>query len=262
MRSNFINKKYYKLLWLVSIFFLLPTFSFMQPPMVAAQMSEELPASEETLEGEFTDEEFQLDDESLVNENSAVEAAVDPNLFNTVLPYAKFLNYQYIGDGIEFTTKDIIMEYAPDNNGVFQVAEFTENKAVAFIYQVRSNGLYELAFFDDYNVVQDMRYTLAATDGSESLILPADLKAGNVFQSGYQKEKVRTIIGTADLVQIGEESYSNVLIMEEISTINGQERKLNYYLAPDYGIILVEEVHLDGTRSNLMYLNSVQGPLN
>lgn len=257
MRSIFTNQKHYKLLWLMSIFFLLPSFGLIDSIMVVAQESEELPAIEE----ELPEEEFQLDDDSLINENSTLEVAVDPNLFNMVLPYAKYLNYQYVGNGVEFTTKDVIMEYAPDSNGVFQVAEFTENKAVAFIYQVRSNGLYELAFFDDYSVVQDMRYTLAVSDGNESLILPIDLRPGNVFQSGYQNEKSRTIVGTADLVQIGNQSYSNVLMMEETSFVNGEEIKLNYYLAPNYGLILVEEVHPNGTTHNVMYLNTVQGPL-
>lgn len=209
--------------------------------------------NEETTVEEISEE----SQESTVANDETVVQMVDPSLFNSIVPYAQFMNYKYVGDGTLFSTKDVIMEYMPDNNGVFQVAEFTENEAVAFVYQIRPTGLYELACIEDYSVVQDMRYSSLATDGSESFILPTDLKVGTSYQSGYSGEKRRTVTGTAESVSIGSQAYYNVLVIEEE---DGQSHK-RLYFAENAGIILIEEVLSDGTSNHLMYLDETQGPL-
>lgn len=182
--------------------------------------------------------------------------------FSEFVPYAQFLNYQYQGDGAEFASQDIIMEYTPDANGVFQVAAFTETKAVAYVYQIRSSGLYELAFYDNYYNVQDLRYSELANDGNESLILSSDLSVGTSFYSGYQNEKVRTVVDVIDYYVSGNTPYENVVIISESKNVNGQSVKLNYYFAPFYGIVSVEQTYSDGGVARILELVGTQGFLN
>lgn len=183
-------------------------------------------------------------------------------VFSDFVPYAQFLNYQYQGDGTEFVSQDIIMEYTPDANGVFQVAAFTETKAVAYVYQIRSSGLYELAFYDNYYNVQDLRYSELANDGNESLVLSSDLRIGSSFYSGYQNEKIRTVVDIIDYYVSGNTPYENVVIISENKTVNGQNVQLNYYFAPHYGIVSVEQAYNDGAVARILELVGTQGFLN
>lgn len=183
-------------------------------------------------------------------------------VFSDFVPYAQFLNYQYQGDGTEFASQDIIMEYTPDANGVFQVAAFTETKAVAYVYQIRSSGLYELAFYDNYYNVQDLRYSELANDGNESLVLSSDLRIGSSFYSGYQNEKIRTVVDIIDYYVSGNTPYENVVIISENKTVNGQNVQLNYYFAPYYGIVSVEQAYNDGAVARILELVGTQGFLN
>lgn len=182
--------------------------------------------------------------------------------FSEFVPYAQFLNYQYQGDGVEFASQDIIMEYTPDANGVFQVAAFTESKAVAYVYQIRSSGLFELAFYDNYDNVQDLRYSELANDGNESLILSSNLNVGSTFYSGYQNEKVRTVVDVIDYYVSGNTPYENVIIVSESQNIGGQSIQKNFYFAPHYGIVSVEQTHGDGGVARILELVGTQGFLN
>lgn len=201
----------------------------------------------------FANESNSTETEQVVNKNVS---------FSEVVPYSQFLNYQYLGDGSEFSSQDIIMEYTPDANGIFQVAAFTETKAVAYVYQIRSSGLYELAFFDNYNVVQDLRYSELANDGNESLILSSDLSVGSSFYSGYQNEKVRAVVDVIDYYVLGNTPYENVVIVSESEQVNGQAIHLNYYIAPNYGIVSVERTYGDGSVARILELVDTQGFLN
>lgn len=201
----------------------------------------------------FANESNSTETEQVVNKNVS---------FSEVVPYSQFLNYQYLGDGSEFSSQDIIMEYTPDANGIFQVAAFTEAKAVAYVYQIRSSGLYELAFYDNYNVVQDLRYSELANDGNESLILSSDLSVGSSFYSGYQNEKVRTVVDVIDYYVSGNTPYENVVIVSESQYVNGQAIQLNYYIAPNYGIVSVERTYGDGSVARILELVDTQGFLN
>lgn len=182
--------------------------------------------------------------------------------FSEFVPYAQFLNYQYQGDGNEFASQDIIMEYTPDANGIFQVAAFTDAKAVAYVYQIRNTGLYELAFYDNYYNVQDLRYSELANDGNESLILSSDLNVGSSFYSGYQNEKVRTVVDVIDYYVSGNTPYENVVIISESKNVNGQSVQMNYYFAPFYGIVSVEQNYSDGSVGRILELIGTQGFLN
>ncbi|MGX7108151.1 hypothetical protein [Facklamia miroungae] len=192
-------------------------------------------------------------------EESVMEEVIDASLFKEVIPYARYLNYQYVGDGSKFTSKDIIMEFMPDANGIFQVAEFTDTEAVAYVYQIRPEGLYELAYFENYTVVEDLRYSPDAQDETVSLVLPVDLSEGNIFKSGYQEEIKKKVIGTVDTVTIGQDIYNQVLIIEEMEKNDGDT--IRSYYANEAGLVLIERIHPDGSTSPIIYLNSKQGSI-
>lgn len=213
--------------------------------------------------GEVIDEleestnELEQTDESILEENDR-PVTLDTQKYYAILPFSQFMNYQYIGQGQAFINKNIILEYRPDDQGIFQVAEFTDQKAVAYIYQIRADGLYELACIDPYDQVQDLRYSPQASGASASLILPARLAVGSHFRSGYQNEKSLSFIKQVDQVAIGSTVYSNVVVLEE--TQDGM-RPLRYYYADKVGLILVQELESDGQEVTLMYLNATQGEL-
>lgn len=217
----------------------------------------------ESMESESLLEGSQPVDQTEKNSNSKpISANAQTVAFLSYLPYANYLNYQYLGESDAFTTKDIIMEYMPDENRIFQVAEFTEKQAVAHVYQIREDGLYLLGTMDNYQTVEDLRYSPMATDEQESLILPANLNPGSTYQSGFHKEKSMQVIGFIDSVTIGTSTYQNVLMIEEHSSELPANTILTYYLADKVGIVLVQEKGPDGSFINTMYLNNVQVPIN
>ncbi|MCR8968638.1 hypothetical protein [Facklamia sp. 7083-14-GEN3] len=216
---------------------------------------------------ETTEEQTEIDQadetssqESLeISTETRFEPLPDVSQFKQLIPYARYLNYQYVGDGSEYSTKDVIMEFMPDANGVFQVAEFTDTEAVAYVYQIRPEGLYELAYFDNYTVVEDLRYSADASDDNVSLILPVDISEGTIFKSGYQEETKKKIIGRVDSLTIGQDNYTDVLLVEEMEKNNGDTIRI--YYANDAGLTLIERLHPDGTTTPIIYLKSRQGSI-
>ncbi|XJS09977.1 hypothetical protein ACF3NG_07465 [Aerococcaceae bacterium WGS1372] len=199
--------------------------------------------------------------ESDSTETSEQETIKQPSLgvnFQDYIPYANFINYQYQGDQNYFDVKDIIMEYAPDSNGTFQVTAFSGQETVAYVYQIRESGLYELAFFNDYYVVEDLRYSQDATNGSESLILPANLHEGTQFSSGYNKEKQLTISEIIDSYSVGGEVFNNVVKIDEEKT----GESFSYYYAQIYGLLVIERTDSTGVTQKVLQLVSTQGQLN
>ena len=198
--------------------------------------------------------------ESNVSENVFEETSNldETNLrmdFKDYMPFAKFVNYQYQGDGSLFETQDIIMEYMPDSQGIFQVAAFTGNSATAFVYQIRETGLFELAVFENYNIVEDLRYSDSAMDGVESLLLPNNVSEGQSFQSGYNKENRRTITEVIDNFSFGGYTFQNVIKIHEVQ----QNNQFYYYLAPEYGLILMERLDEHNNPQRIIQLLSTQG---
>lgn len=230
-------------------------------PLVQGQ---DLRGEEETLTSEGIDlqqESSEREDDPLSKDEVTGQEVIDPQVFKQLLPYTHYMNYQYQGDGSQFTSKDIIMEFMPDDQGVFQVAEFSDQSATAFIYQIKGDGLYELARFEHYDRVEDLRYSLDASDETTSLILPVDLSPGTTYLSGYQQEKQAKVMGRVQSVTIGQTNYQNVLVIEVADSHLLNQGLLRYYLADQYGLILIEQELADGSKSNIMYLNTVQGPL-
>lgn len=183
---------------------------------------------------------------------STTGVTLDASLY---MPYAKFVNYQYQGDGSVFSTQDIIMEYTPDSQGIFQIASFTGKSATAYIYQITSAGLYELAMFEDYNIVEDLRYSPDAMDEQKSLVLPSKLTTGASYQSGYNNEKKRTVIEVYESFSFGGYTFQNVVKIQE----GDQVPFYYYYLAPEFGLILVERVNEQDITDKIIQLISTQG---
>lgn len=218
----------------------------------AQEWSEETEISQTT---ESINSETSQTEEITNQEASTSSPTASINLdFRRYMPFAKFVNYQYQGDGSVFEVQDIIMEYMPDNQGIFQITAFTGETATAYVYQIRQNGLYELACFENYNVVEDLRYSPEATDGAESLILPSNLSVGSSYQSGYNNENKRTVSDIFSQFSFGGYTFENVIKVIELQS-SGQ---YNYYFAPDYGLILVERV-TNNNAQQIIQLISTQG---
>ena len=183
------------------------------------------------------------------------EISVD---YLSYIPYITFVNYQYQGDGSIFNLQDIIMEYTPDNDGIFQIAAFYGNNATAYVYQMSENGLYELAKFDDYNMVEDLRYTEVAKDASKSLVFPKNVKVGEKFQSGYANEIQREVVDLLPTYTLGGMTFNQVLVIREDNSSTGES--LIYYYAPDYGLILIERETAEG-QVKVVQLISTQGSI-
>lgn len=200
-------------------------------------------------------EESTIYEESSIDEQSQAKVSVN---FQTYIPYITFVNYQYQGDGSIFDLQDIIMEYTPDNQGIFQIASFTGETATAYVYQMTEKGLYELAKFDNYNMVEDLRYTAAAQDEVKSLIFPSELVVGETYQSGYSNEIQKEIVDVLSTFDIGGMTFNQVLVIKV--NASQQNGPLYYYYAPEYGLILIEK-DLGQERLKVVQLISTQGSI-
>ena len=209
--------------------------------------------SSESLDSSVEESDLTTEDSKDETTTASTNTAISLD-FRRYMPFAKFVNYQYQGDGSVFEVQDIIMEYMPDNQGTFQITAFTEDSATAYVYQIRDNGLFELACFENYNVVEDLRYSPEATDGAESLILPSNLAVGTSYQSGYNNENKRTVSDLFNQFSFGGYTFENVIKVVEAQG-SGQ---FNYYFAPDYGLILVERVN-NNNAQQIIQLISTQG---
>ncbi|MBF0935757.1 MAG: hypothetical protein HXK00_09000, partial [Abiotrophia defectiva] len=50
-------------------------------------------------------------------------------------PYIHFINYHYVGNGVAGGARDVIMEYSPDANGIFQISVLEGPSSNCYIYQ-------------------------------------------------------------------------------------------------------------------------------
>src|SRR5699024_3888118 len=114
------------------------------------------------------------------------------------------------------------------------------SEAIAYVYQIRDTGFYEPASFNDYYVVEDLRYSPEASDNDESLILPSNLTIGSSFSSGYNNEKRRMISELISSYDVGGQTFNDVLRIEEQAQEDSGPVTYNYYYAPTVGIIVIE----------------------
>ncbi|MCW6675018.1 hypothetical protein NHG31_04240 [Aerococcaceae bacterium NML171108] len=183
----------------------------------------------------------------LVLGSTVANAQTERTAFHKYVPYLHESYALYLGDGTSYYRKDYLLEFKPDANGVFQVASYNQaNEAVAYIYQIREDGLYELARFVPYTTVADLRYSVEATDSEESLVLPNKLEANVSYKSGYDRSIQRTIVARDVECQIDDIVYYDVVKVKQV-----QDNAVTYhYYAPHYGLVLVTSA--DGSPIELL----------
>ena len=165
-------------------------------------------------------------------------------------PYMYYINYQYAKSD-NSSGRIVIMEYAPDDNGIYQVSVLENQDVKCYVYQVRNNGVYQLAAFEGYSDVEDKRYSQKAQDGQDSLELPSNLAVGTVFYTGYQQNEKNKVLSTDLAYTINQKTYNQTIKIErELS-----EGTRYYYYAPKVGLIAVE----DASGHPLMVLSDVSG---
>ena len=231
--------------------------------LVQAQESSQIPNSSEVsiydsqvVSDESPDEshgdESDLSD-SVIEETSLAISVID---FWSLLPYGQYIEYVYAGDGNSYPSFNVIMEFSPDRDGRFQVSRFIGESAQAIVYQANEDGLFELARFEDYLTVEDLRYSDPAMDEEKSLILPADLELGAHFQTGYNQESQVKVDSVIDEFYIGDQVYYKVLKLVESLPSEGEEIR---YLAPDAGLIAVQELDPQGNVQTVLQLDRFDG---
>lgn len=199
--------------------------------------------------------------QSNFNQNQSVPSLVNiSGTFSSYIPYVQFNNYEYRGYGLVFDNQFTLLEFQPDAQGLYQIVAYINGEAVAFVYQLRNDGLYELARFDGYGDVVDLRNNEAVNDGSESLILSSDLSLGQQFSSGYHNEYTRTIRAILPTFHKNGNVYQEVVAIEETGYADGSA--VWYYLAPTYGIICIEKVDANGNQIGESALVTVYNEIN
>lgn len=188
---------------------------------------------------------FQFNQPSLVfaDESSNIESNAPNNQqtsvkLDAILPYAQFIEYRYTGDQMNYPSSNIILEFSADSQGRFQVVRITSNSVHAVVYQLKQQGLYELADFSDYTDVRDLRYDDSVEASRGSLILPAQLSVGTQYQSGYQDEIQMTVVEIIPALTMNQVIYEDVVKIHE----EGSAGEFYHYYAPIYGLIAVEQI--------------------
>lgn len=176
--------------------------------------------------------EAQASQESLTDDNR-VGQTLD---MSQRMPLAHFVEYVYAGDGYYYPSQTFIMEFMPDANGIFQSVSIDPSQVTCYVFQLRQGGLYLLAQFDNYTTVQDLRYSPEAQDGSEILIIPGQLTYGDSYYAGWTGTVPLTIIDQIAEIQIGGQSYFDVVKLQA----NYPDHVEHLYLAPDLGLVAAE----------------------
>ena len=189
-----------------------------------------------------------------VNAVSAQTGSTSVSNYIENAPYAHFIKYHYAGTESAPGSRDVIMEYAPDSNGLFQVTVWENQKATCYVYQVKSDGIYEVACFEAYNDVVDNRYTDLAKDEHMSLELPSELKVGHVYYSGYEKNVKNTVVAVNMAYTINQKRYENTVKVQR----ENEDGTVYYYFAPKVGLIAIE----DASGNPKLMLTETYGNLN
>lgn len=192
-----------------------------------------------------------------VNAQTQTEEAQSISL-TPYLPYYHFIEYNYQGDQVNYPNYNMILEFNSDANGKFQIVAISDQSQTAIIYQLTDYGLYELARFENYMEVADLRYTPEASEGNGALIFPTNVSVGMTYQGGTNNASQFTISEILDLIEMNGVTYENVVVINE----KRGEEQFDHYYAPDYGLIAVEQIYQDGTRTTVFQLSSTGGYLN
>lgn len=179
-------------------------------------------------------------------------------------PNVYYQEYIYDGDGMEFAAQDVKLQYAPDENGVYQFSVANAGTTIVFVYQVTDAGVIELAYFPETYESVDLRYHEDATDDLTALVLPAELTVGEVFYRGFQGDEgyhVVEILPKFDLLGI---RYEEVVVVEPVTQSEDGEQR--FYYAPRIGHIMDEWIFTgevdEEAHPITTNLNYLRGPMN
>lgn len=173
------------------------------------------------------------------------------------LPYYHFIEYSYQGDQVNYSNYSMILEFSSDANGKFQIVAISDQSQTAIIYQLTDYGLYELARFENYMEVSDLRYTPEASEGKGALIFPTKVSQGMTYQGGENNASQYTVSEILDSIEMNGVTYESIVVINE----KRGEEQFDHYYAPDYGLIAVEQINPDQTRSTVFQLLSTDGYL-
>lgn len=187
---------------------------------------------------------------------SAVQEIVDTRLY---APYAFYQHYDYPGEGNEFVPFQAKLQYAPDENGVYQASVSTAGTTVVYVYQLSKSGVFELAYFPENYGDEDMRNHPDAVDDIKSLVFPASLHVGDDIVRGYSQHKeTYTVANIEANYSIGDAWYPNVLVLEKVGT-EGYTQRL--YYAPGVGVIKDEYIDDEFPDAPMVaQLETIKGP--
>lgn len=158
-------------------------------------------------------------------------------------PYYFDTYYKFIADGMEFDDYEVDVYYPPNAEGIYQfnVDNYAINKI--HIYQVNSDGIYELSYFLGEDAQQDFRYHPDSADNTKSLVFPPTLQVGQVFYQGYASQQAVTVTDILSSFEHQGEVYQNVVVTESFDESNNRTQT---YLAPQVGILTTRRTSADG----------------
>lgn len=201
------------------------------------------------------------------DESSSIEPNNEPTQqqsiqLASILPYAQFIEYHYIGDSINYPSGNLILEFSADSGGRFQVVRMTAENVHAIIYQINQQGLFELANFSDYTNVRDLRYDESLNASTGSLILPSQITVGTQYRSGYNNESEMTVVEIIPTLTMNQVIYEDVVKIHEKRNTSASGSEFYHYYAPIYGLIAIEQIESGETTTVLQqvyadgYLNN------
>lgn len=158
-------------------------------------------------------------------------------------PNVFYQTYQYEGEGNEFAGFETTLQYFPDENGIYQFSVSSSGTTIIYIYQITSDGIYELAYFPETYDKQDLRQHADAKDELKSLVLPAKLTVGQKFNRGYQNLQSYQVVDILDTFDLLDITYYNVVVIEPVNHPEGATQR--FYYAPHIGHIMDEFIFTD-----------------
>ncbi|MGO4927745.1 hypothetical protein ACTQ45_04195 [Fundicoccus sp. Sow4_D5] len=153
-----------------------------------------------------------------------------PNVFYQV--------YDYLGDGNEYASQVVNLQYPPNDQGIYQFSVSTAGTSIVFVYQLSKEGVYELAYYPENYEDTDLRNHADATDSQKSLVFPATLSVGTEFKRGYRKEETYRVVDLLATFELEGATYYNVIVVEPVNHPEGGEQR--FYYAPNIGHIMDE----------------------
>lgn len=175
-------------------------------------------------------------------------------------PNVFYQEYKYDGEGNEFASQNIELQYSPDKNGVYQFSVENGGTTIVYVYMLTDVGVVELAYFPETYGSEDLRYHSDVLDDLVSLVLPAELTVGEVFNRGYHEKEAYHVVEILPTFELLGVTYYDVVVIEPVTHPRGGEQR--FYYAPQIGHIMDEWLFSEDGESYPITtsLNYLRGP--